>query len=176
MSGEAYPAGGAGPEPVEVTPCPSCGSRQAVRPADLGRDVECPLCRAVYRAARPGRSAAPPLPVARRSARRDPDDDPPRRARYEDDDDDDRPRRRRRRSAAAESKRVTAGVLALLLGSFGVHKFYLGYPLAGVLHIVVTIATCGLGKFLAVAEGIIYLTKSDEEFIETYQEGQKEWF
>jgi hypothetical protein len=36
--------------------------------------------------------------------------------------------------------------------------------------------TCGLAGIIPFIEGIIYLTKSDEEFYNTYQVGQKEWF
>ena len=73
-------------------------------------------------------------------------------------------------------KRMTAGILALFLGVFGVHKFYLGYTGAGVLQLVLTFFTCGAAKVIPIIEGIIYLTKTDEEFIETYQIGEKEWF
>ena len=75
-----------------------------------------------------------------------------------------------------ESKRIVAGVLAIFLGAFGVHKFVLGYTKAGLIHLVLTVATCGLMKIVAIVEGIIYLTKSDAEFIQTYQIGTKEWF
>lgn len=74
------------------------------------------------------------------------------------------------------SKRIVAGVLALCLGAFGVHKFVLGYTRAGLIHLLLTLATCGLMKFVAIVEGIIYLTKSDAEFVSTYQIGTKEWF
>jgi predicted Zn finger-like uncharacterized protein len=125
-------------------------------------------------------SADDDRPRSRR--RRDDDDDdaderPSRRRR--DDDEDDRPSRRKKskrsRRSTQESKRITAGVLALLLGGFGVHKFYLGYNGAGVIILLLTCCT-GLGGIIALVEGIIYLVKSDEEFIETYQEGTKEWF
>ena len=75
-----------------------------------------------------------------------------------------------------ESKRVIAGVLAILLGGLGVHKFVLGYTKEGVIQAVVSIVTCGIGGIIGLVEGIIYLTKSDEEFIQTYQVGQKGWF
>jgi TM2 domain-containing membrane protein YozV len=74
-----------------------------------------------------------------------------------------------------ESKRVVAGVLAILLGSLGVHKFYLGYTTPGIIQLVLGVCTGGFAGLLALAEGIIYLTKSDEEFIRTYQVGKKEW-
>lgn len=188
------PAAAAAEGTTEVDPCPKCGTRLSVASADVGRDVECPYCQSVFRAKAPG-SGRPLLSPSKRprrepddaeddrprSRRRPIDDDedddrPSRRRRRDDDDDYDRPRRSRRRYSDVESKRVTAGILALLLGSFGVHKFYLGYTGAGCLHLLLLFLTCGGIKFVALAEGIIYLTKSDDEFIETYQIGRKEWF
>ncbi|CAM1359106.1 MULTISPECIES: TM2 domain-containing protein [Tenacibaculum] len=75
-----------------------------------------------------------------------------------------------------ESKRVLAGILAILIGSIGIHKFILGYTKEGIIQIVATFITCGLAGIIPFIEGIIYLTKSDEEFIETYQVNQKGWF
>jgi TM2 domain-containing membrane protein YozV len=74
-----------------------------------------------------------------------------------------------------ESKRVIAGVLGILLGGLGVHKFVLGYTVPGVIHIALSFCF-GLGALIGLIEGIIYLTKSDEEFVRTYQVGKKEWF
>ncbi|PCH49365.1 MAG: hypothetical protein COC22_06710 [Flavobacteriaceae bacterium] len=75
-----------------------------------------------------------------------------------------------------ESKRILAGVLAILLGGFGVHKFVLGYTKAGIIQLIITFVTCGILSLIGFIEGIIYLTKSDKEFINTYQTNQKEWF
>lgn len=75
-----------------------------------------------------------------------------------------------------ENKKVLAGILALLLGSLGIHKFILGYNKEGVIQIVITFVTCGLAGIIPLIEGIIYLTKSDEEFYSTYQVNKKEWF
>jgi len=75
-----------------------------------------------------------------------------------------------------ESKRSTAGIFALLLGGIGVHKFYLGYTTEGILQILLTIFTCGLGGIVPMIEGIMYLTKSDQEFVTTYQVNRKGWF
>jgi len=75
-----------------------------------------------------------------------------------------------------ESKRVIAGVLAILLGSFGVHKFILGYTKEGIIQLIISFASCGILGIIGLIEGIIYLTKSDEEFIETYQNNHKGWF
>ena len=75
-----------------------------------------------------------------------------------------------------ENKKIVAGVLALLIGSLGIHKFVLGYQKEGIIQIVATIITCGIAAIIPFIEGIIYLTKSDEEFYQTYQVGRKPWF
>ena len=59
----------------------------------------------------------------------------------------------------AKSKLV-AGLLGIFLGGFGVHRFYLGYTQIGVIQIVVTIVTCGLGSLWGLVEGILILTGS----------------
>lgn len=81
---------------------------------------------------------------------------------------------RGRKPATKESKKVLAGILAIVLGSFGVHKFILGYTTAGIIQLV--LGCFGIGGIIGIIEGIIYLTKSDEEFVQTYQVGQKQWF
>lgn len=75
-----------------------------------------------------------------------------------------------------ENKKIVAGVLALLIGPLGVHKFVLGYQKEGIIQIVATIFTCGVAGIIPFIEGIMYLTKSDEEFYQTYQVGRKPWF
>ncbi|MDD7884715.1 TM2 domain-containing protein [Flavivirga sp. 57AJ16] len=87
-------------------------------------------------------------------------------------------------SVNSDNKKVLAGVLAIVLGPFGIHKFILGYNKEGIILLAVTFIlgfiTCGLGAgltgLIGLIEGIIYLTKSDEEFYNTYQVGQKPWF
>lgn len=87
-------------------------------------------------------------------------------------------------SPAIESKRVLAGVTAILFGFIGLHKFILGYTGEGVVMLLVTFVggfcTAGV-SILATAtigfiEGIVYLSKSDAEFVREYQVGRKEWF
>ncbi len=73
-------------------------------------------------------------------------------------------------------KKMTAGICGILLGGFGVHKFILGYSTEGIIQIVITIVTCGIGSIIGLIEGIIYLTKSDEEFVRTYIQNKKGWF
>ena len=53
--------------------------------------------------------------------------------------------------------RLTAGLLGIFLGGLGVHRFYLGYTSIGVLQILVTIATCGIGGLWGIIEGILIL-------------------
>ena len=61
-----------------------------------------------------------------------------------------------------EKSRVTAGVFALLLGGIGVHKFYMGKIGMGILYLI--FCWTGIPAFVALIEGIIYLTESDEKF------------
>ncbi len=75
-----------------------------------------------------------------------------------------------------ESKRILAGILAIILGSLAVHKFVLGYTKEGIIQVVLNIVTCGIATIVPFIEGIIYLTKSDEEFVETYQVNHRGWF
>src|SRR5262245_34595425 len=78
------------------------------------------------------------------------------------------------------SKRIAAGVCGILLGYFGIHKFILGYTGAGLIMLLVTLLTCFIASplisIIGLIEGIIYLTKTDAEFVQTYVEGRKEWF
>ncbi|SFS38430.1 TM2 domain-containing protein [Lutibacter maritimus] len=78
--------------------------------------------------------------------------------------------------SSEESKRVLAGVLAILLGSLGVHKFVLGYTKEGIIQLIISVVSCGILGIIPFIEGIIYLTKSDEEFVYTYQINKKGWF
>jgi len=77
-------------------------------------------------------------------------------------------------------KKIAAGILGILLGALGVHKFMLGYTTEGLIMLLVTILTCGFGAsvmgIIGLVEGIIYLTKTDEEFLATYVENKKGWF
>ncbi|SIQ12112.1 TM2 domain-containing protein [Maribacter ulvicola] len=86
--------------------------------------------------------------------------------------------------AGGENKKMLAGILAIVIGSLGIHKFILGYQKEGIIMLVITLVlgavTCGIGAsamwVVGIIEGIIYLTKSDEEFYNTYQVGKKPWF
>lgn len=79
---------------------------------------------------------------------------------------------------------VAAGLLAIFLGSLGIHKFYLGYNTPGFIMLAVTIVgsifslgIAGLAMVvISIVEGIIYLSKSQTEFEHLYVFNHKEWF
>lgn len=77
---------------------------------------------------------------------------------------------------AGAEKKIAAGICGILLGGLGIHKFILGYTKEGIIQLIVSICTCGLGSIIGLIEGIIYLTKSDEEFVRTYIQNKKGWF
>jgi TM2 domain-containing membrane protein YozV len=89
---------------------------------------------------------------------------------------------------SGDNKKILAGILAILFGSLGIHKFILGYNkeggiLLGITVIGYVLVCIGIGVFIVwltaiigLIEGIVYLTKSDEEFYNTYQVGKKPWF
>ena len=79
-------------------------------------------------------------------------------------------------TANGENKKVIAGIMAILFGPLGIHKFILGYTKEGIIQMVITFLTCGAAGIIGFIEGIIYLTKSDEEFYNTYQVGKRPWF
>lgn len=91
-------------------------------------------------------------------------------------------------SQSGDNKKLMAGLLAIFLGWLGVHKFILGYQKEGIILLVTSIVSMVLActiifafliyipVIIGIIEGIIYLTKSDEEFYNTYQANKKPWF
>jgi TM2 domain-containing membrane protein YozV len=77
-------------------------------------------------------------------------------------------------------KKIAAGICGILLGPLGIHKFILGYTGEGVAMLLISVLTCGIGaipmRIISLIEGIIYLTKSDEDFVQTYVLNKKGWF
>ncbi len=56
-----------------------------------------------------------------------------------------------------QKSRVVAGVLGILLGSLGIHRFYLGHIGIGIIQILVSIFTFGMGSIWGFIEGIVIL-------------------
>jgi TM2 domain-containing membrane protein YozV len=86
-------------------------------------------------------------------------------------------------------KKVAAGICGILLGGCGIHKFILGFNTAGAIMLSVFLVGLATGsciiipllasvamQVIGLAEGIIYLTKSDGEFYQTYAIQKKDWF
>jgi TM2 domain-containing membrane protein YozV/cold shock CspA family protein len=80
-----------------------------------------------------------------------------------------------------EKNRIIAAVLALFLGHWGVHKFYLGKTNAGIIMLIcgtvgwVLILPGLINSLIALIECIIYLIKSDQEFYRDYVIGDRTW-
>lgn len=68
--------------------------------------------------------------------------------------------------------KTIAGILGILLGSFGIHHFYLGSTTAGIVYLCVTLFTCTtlsvVPAVLGLIEGILLLTMSDDDFNARY--------
>jgi TM2 domain-containing membrane protein YozV len=74
---------------------------------------------------------------------------------------------------AAPKDRMVAGILALLLGWLGIHHFYLGNTTTGIIYLAISLCSgTTIGWVLGIVDGIIYLTKPDDQFQRNY----KNWF
>jgi len=83
-------------------------------------------------------------------------------------------------AAQANSQKIAAGICGILIGSLGVHKFIMGMTGPGLVMLLVSVCTCGAAwpimHVIGIIEGIIYLTKTDEQFYQTYMVEKKGWF
>ena len=98
------------------------------------------------------------------------------------------PDRNARRALAIQAEcrkdHIAAGLLAIFLGVFGVHKFYLGYNQTAFIMLAVSvlggILTIGLAAaviwVISIIEGVLYLTKSQTDFDAIYVNSKREWF
>ena len=62
--------------------------------------------------------------------------------------------------------KVAAGIFAILLGTFGVHKFYMGQTAMGFLYLL--FCWTGIPGLAGFIEGIIYLVTTDAAFEQKY--------
>lgn len=87
-------------------------------------------------------------------------------------------------SQGGDKSKVTAGLLGILLGSLGIHKFYLGYNVSGIIMLLISLVlafptaglSAGIMSIIGLIEGIVYLTKSDADFDASYVQNKKSWF
>jgi TM2 domain-containing membrane protein YozV len=81
---------------------------------------------------------------------------------------------------AFSGKKLAAGICGILLGHLGIHKFILGLTTPGIIMLLATLLTCGIAwpvmHIIGIIEGIMYLSKSDEEFYRLYAVEKKGWF
>ena len=54
-----------------------------------------------------------------------------------------------------QKSRVAAGILAMLLGAYGIHSFYLGNTSRGLVQLLVSFLTCGFGAIAMQIWGIV---------------------
>lgn len=101
-------------------------------------------------------------------------------------------------SQETANKKLIAGIFGIVLGVYGIHKFYLGYENEGMIMLAVTLASwvaclssffCCIGvvgifgifgilatAIVGIIEGIIYITKPDDEFEQIYIVNRRPWF
>jgi len=64
--------------------------------------------------------------------------------------------------------KLTAGLLAILAGSLGVHRFYLNQVGLGLVYLFVFLPFCGISSIISLIDGIVILSMSDEAFDKKY--------
>jgi TM2 domain-containing membrane protein YozV len=65
-----------------------------------------------------------------------------------------------------QHNKLVTGLLAIFLGSFGVHKFYLGQTMQGILYLV--FCWTGIPAVAGIIEGIMYISMNDMAFYQKY--------
>lgn len=69
-------------------------------------------------------------------------------------------------ASKTNKNRISAALLAIFLGSFGIHKFYLGRPVQGIIYLLFFWSF--LPGLIGFIEGILYLLMSDRSFDNKY--------
>ncbi|MBI4719863.1 MAG: TM2 domain-containing protein [Chitinivibrionia bacterium] len=82
-------------------------------------------------------------------------------------------------SPPGAEKKIDAGICGILFGWLGIHKFILGYIPEGTILLCASLLTCGclipITGGIGLIEGIIYLAKTDEDFVATYITNKRNW-
>ncbi|WP_442934408.1 TM2 domain-containing protein [Micromonospora sp. CPCC 205546] len=60
-------------------------------------------------------------------------------------------------SGVSDKSKVVAGVLQIVLGTFGIGRFYMGDTKTGVIQLIVSLVTCGIGGIWGFVDGILIL-------------------
>ena len=60
--------------------------------------------------------------------------------------------------------RGVAAILAILIGGVGVHYFYLGKVVAGLICLLLTIVTCGFWSLITFIQGIVFFCMDNYTF------------
>lgn len=83
-------------------------------------------------------------------------------------------------NSTTSGNRMACGITGILIGSLGIHKFIIGNTTPALIMLLVTVCTFGIGGIpmgiIGLVEGVIYLSKTDEEFHRVYEVGKKSWF
>lgn len=114
---------------VTTVYCPRCGGAMRIAPQHMRMTVACPGCDHNLQPSRlvGGQGAAPPPPPGGAVYRGD----------------------------VSERNRWIAGTLGVLLGSLGVHRFYLGFTGIGVIQLILCFVTFGISGIWGFIEGIL---------------------
>ena len=62
---------------------------------------------------------------------------------------------------APQKDKLVAGILGIIVGGLGIHRFYLGFVGIGIAQIIVTLITFGVGAIWGFIEGILILVQDD---------------
>ncbi|BAZ04339.1 TM2 domain-containing protein [Calothrix sp. NIES-3974] len=82
------------------------------------------------------------------------------------------------------TKQLLSGYAGIICGGFGIHKFILGYHAEASIMLVVSVIGLVFAygipflimQLVGLIEGIIYLNKEHEDFVETYFVQKQGWF
>ncbi len=53
-----------------------------------------------------------------------------------------------------QKSRTAAGILAILMGTYGIHSFYLGNTSRGLMQLLISLLTCGIGAIVMLIWGV----------------------
>ncbi|KAB8316347.1 hypothetical protein SD81_024385 [Tolypothrix campylonemoides VB511288] len=82
------------------------------------------------------------------------------------------------------AKQLLAGYCGIIFGGFGIHKFILGYAAEGFIMLVISLVggyftygfTFLIMQLVGLIEGMIYLNKSHDDFVNSYFVKKQGWF